>query len=212
MVDKPISLEDRGSDVRMRSPSSMRNREPILETLRRVLPPEARVLEIASGSGEHAVHFARAMPGWVWRTSDPDAASRASIGAWIEAEGLANVLEPLALDTRASDWGVEDERFDAVVSINMIHIAPWEAALGVIAGAARLLKPGGRLIFYGAFKRDGVHTSPSNEKFDASLKSHDPRWGVRDVADVAREAADKGLSLLEVVEMPANNLCVIFGR
>jgi cyclopropane fatty-acyl-phospholipid synthase-like methyltransferase len=212
MVEKPTALEDRGNDVRMRSPSAARNRDPILAVLRRVLPEKGRVLEIASGTGEHAVHFARAMPGLSWRTSDPDAASRASISAWIEAEALANVLAPLEIDTRTSDWGVEAERFDAIVSLNMIHIAPWEAALGLIAGASRLLKPNGVLFFYGPFKRDGEHTSPSNEGFDASLKSRDPSWGVRDVAVVAREAQRKGFTLMEIEEMPANNLCVIFTR
>lgn len=212
MVEKPTALEDRGNDVRMRSPSAARNRDPILAVLRRVLPEKGRVLEIASGTGEHAVHFARAMPGLSWRTSDPDAASRASISAWIEAEALANVLAPLEIDTRTSDWGVEAERFDAIVSLNMIHIAPWEAALGLIAGASRLLKPNGVLFFYGPFKRDGEHTSPSNEAFDASLKSRDPSWGVRDVAVVAREAQRKGFTLMEIEEMPANNLCVIFTR
>ncbi len=212
MADKPTALEDRGTDVRMRSPSAARNRELILTVLQRVLPQEGRVLEIASGTGEHAVHFAHAMPGLTWRTSDPDAASRTSIAAWIEAEALANVLAPLAIDTRTSDWGVEGERFDAVVSLNMIHIAPWEAALGLVAGASRLLKPKGLLFFYGPFKRDGEHTAPSNEAFDASLKSRDPSWGVRDVADVAREAQRKGFALMEIEEMPANNLCVIFTR
>lgn len=212
MADKPTAMEDRGTDVRMRSPTAARNREPILTVLQRVLPQEGRVLEIASGTGEHAVHFARAMPGLTWRTSDPDAASRGSIAAWIEAEALANVLTPLAIDTRTSNWGVEDERFDAIVSLNMIHIAPWEAALGLVAGASRLLKPNGVLFFYGPFKRDGEHTAPSNEAFDASLKSRDPSWGVRDVADVAREAQRKGFALMEIEEMPANNLCVVFTR
>jgi cyclopropane fatty-acyl-phospholipid synthase-like methyltransferase len=212
MADKPIALEDRGAEVRMRSSSAARNRDPILTVLQRVLPQAGRVLEIASGTGEHAVHFARAMPGLTWRTSDPDAASRASIAAWIAAEGLANVPAPLAIDTRTKDWGVEDERFDAIVSLNMIHIAPWEAALGLIAGAARLLRPSGVLFFYGPFKRDGAHTAPSNEAFDQSLKSRDPSWGVRDVADVAREAQRKGFALMEIEEMPANNLCVIFTR
>ncbi|GAM98387.1 SAM-dependent methyltransferases [alpha proteobacterium U9-1i] len=212
MADKPTALEDRGADVRLRSPSAARNREPVLGVLRRVLPADGRVLEIASGTGEHAIHFARAMPGLTWRSSDPDAASRASIVAWIESEGLANILPPLEIDTRSANWGIEDERFDAIVSLNMIHIAPWEAALGLIDGAARLLKANGVLFLYGPFKRDGAHTAPSNEAFDASLKSRDPSWGVRDVGDVAREAQRKGFSLMEIEEMPANNLCVVFAR
>jgi SAM-dependent methyltransferase len=209
---KPTALEDSGAGVRLRSPSAARNRGPILDVLARVLPREGRVLEIASGTGEHAVHFARGLPGIVWQPSDPDEASRASIAAWIAEEKLPNVLAPMAIYATANDWGVEKGAFDAVVSLNMIHIAPWEAALGLVAGAARVLKPDGVLFFYGPFMRDGEHTAPSNETFDQSLKSRDPRWGVRDVNAVAREAQARGFSLCEIEEMPANNLCVIFTR
>lgn len=178
-----------------------------------MLPPNAKVLEIASGSGEHAIHVARAMPGVMWRPSDPDPHARASIGAWIEAERLSNVLPPLEIDVREKAWGVEaDAPFDAVVAINMIHISPWEATLGLIAGASRLLRPGGVLYTYGPYMRDGRHTAPSNAAFDASLRARDPSWGVRDVADIEREAALQDLTLREIVEMPANNLSLVFHR
>jgi len=200
-------------DLRLRSPSTARNREPILAVLQRVLPADARVLEIASGSGEHAVFVARALPGLTWQPSDPDPEARASIVAWIEGEGLANVLPPLAIDVRAPGWGVEDEApYDAIVAINMIHISPWEATLGLLAGAARLLRSGGVLYTYGPYMRDGRHTAPSNEAFDASLKARDPSWGVRDVRDIEREANLQGLALREIVEMPANNLSLVFAR
>lgn len=196
-------------DQRQRSPSVARNREPILAVLQRVLPPEARVLELASGTGEHAVFFAGAMPGVSWQTSDPDLGARASIAAWIEAEGVANVLAPHAIDVSAADWGV-DGPFDALVAINMIHISPWEATLGLMAGAGRLLRPGGVLFTYGAYKRGGAHTAPSNEAFDQWLKQRDPRFGVRDLEAV--EAAAQGLALREIIDMPATNLMLVFER
>jgi cyclopropane fatty-acyl-phospholipid synthase-like methyltransferase len=200
-------------DRRLRSPSAARNREPILAVLQRVLSPNARVLEIASGSGEHGVLVARAMPGLTWQPSDPDADARSSIVAWIEAEGLSNVLPPRAIDVRERVWGVEgDAPYDAIVAINMIHISPWEATLGLLAGAGRLLRPGGVLYTYGPYMRDGRHTAPSNESFDASLKSRDTAWGVRDVSDLESAASLQGLTLRETVEMPANNLSLVFVR
>jgi cyclopropane fatty-acyl-phospholipid synthase-like methyltransferase len=212
---KPIALEERAqdADARLRSPSAARNRDSILAVLTRVLPQGAKVLEIGSGTGEHAVHVAKARPDLDWRTSELDAGSRASIAAWTAAEGLANVATPVAIDARESSWGVEDDApFEAVVSINMIHIAPWEACLGLIAGAGRLLGPGGALFLYGPFARGGQHTAPSNEAFDRSLKARDPSWGVRDIDDVARAALAHGLALAEIVEMPANNLSVVFRK
>jgi cyclopropane fatty-acyl-phospholipid synthase-like methyltransferase len=200
-------------DRRQYSPSTARNREPILTVLQRVLAPDARVLEIASGSGEHAVHVARAMPGLTWQTSDPDTDARASIAAWIEAEALANVLAPREIDVREGSWGVEGEAsYDAVVAINMIHISPWEATLGLLAGASRLLRSGGVLYTYGPYMRDGKHTAASNAAFDVSLKARDSSWGVRDVADVAGAARLQELTLEEIVEMPANNLSLVFRR
>jgi len=200
-------------DVRRFAPTTARNREPILAVLQRVLPASARVLELASGAGEHAVFFARAMPGLTWQPSDPDLQSRVSISAWIEAERAANVLPPVAIDVRAPEWGVESSApFDALVAINMIHISPWEATMGLMAGASRLLRAGGVLFTYGPYKRDGAHTAPSNEAFDASLRSRDPAWGVRDVAALEELAAARGLKLREIVEMPANNLSLVFER
>lgn len=200
-------------DRRQSSPSTARNRAPILAVLQRVLPANAKVLEIASGAGEHAVHVARAMPGVIWRPSDPDPHARASIAAWIEAEGLTNILPPLDIDVRGKAWGVEaDAPFDAVVAINMIHISPSEATLGLIAGASRLLRAGGVLYTYGPYTRDGRHTAPSNAAFDASLKARDPSWGVRDIGEIEREAALQDFTLREIVDMPANNLSLVFVR
>jgi cyclopropane fatty-acyl-phospholipid synthase-like methyltransferase len=198
-------------DPRQTSPSTARNRDPILAVLKRVLPVDARVLEIASGAGEHAVYFARAMPGQTWQPSDPDASARASIKAWADSEGLTNVLAPRAIDVRAVIWDAEPE-YDAVVAINMIHISPWEATLGLVAGAGRLLRDEGVLYTYGPYKRDGRHTAPSNEEFEAWLKDRDPAFAVRDVAEVQQAAAVQGLSLREIVQMPANNLSLVFVR
>jgi SAM-dependent methyltransferase len=209
----PVALEDRGrdGDGRQFSPSAARNSGPIREVLERVLPESGAVLEIGSGTGEHVVCFARALSGLLWQPSDPDPASRTSIAAWIAAEELANVRAPVAIDTRHTVWGVEDEApLAAVVSLNMIHIAPWESALGLLAGAGRLLRPEGILYLYGPFMRGGVHTAPSNAAFDADLKRRDPRWGIRDIDDLVREAASHGVELREVIGMPANNLSLVF--
>jgi cyclopropane fatty-acyl-phospholipid synthase-like methyltransferase len=199
------------ADLRQFSPATARNRQPILSVLRRILPPDARVLELASGAGEHAVHIAAALPGVTWQPSDPDPAARASIAAWIAAEGLRNILPPKAIDARAPDWDAGGP-YDAVAAINMIHISPWDATLGLMAGAAAVLRGGGVLYTYGPYMRDGRHTAPSNEAFDAWLKSLDPSFGVRDVADVEAAASAQGLKLREVVEMPANNLSLVFVR
>jgi cyclopropane fatty-acyl-phospholipid synthase-like methyltransferase len=198
---------------KQKSPSTARNREPILDVLRRVLASDARVLEIASGTGEHAIYFTQAMPGLLWQPSDPDQEARASIAAWTESEGLSNLLAPLAIDVRDAMWGVEDRApFDAIVAINMIHISPWEATLGLMAGAARLLRPDGELITYGAYKRDGRHTAPSNAEFEVWLKGRDPAFGIRDVVEVEGAANQRGLTLREIVEMPANNLSLVFSK
>jgi cyclopropane fatty-acyl-phospholipid synthase-like methyltransferase len=200
-------------NARLEAPSTARNRDPILAVLRRVLPAEARVLELASGAGEHAVHIARALPGLTWQPSDPDAEARASIAAWIKSEALPNVLAPRAIDVRANRWGAESEApYDALVAINMIHISPWAATLGLLAGASRLLRHGGVLYTYGPYMRDGRHSAASNESFDASLRARNPEWGLRDIADVERAAALQGLTLREIVDMPANNLSLVFSR
>lgn len=195
---------------RRHAPATERNRAPILEVLRRALPDTGTVLEVASGTGQHAVAFAAALPGLVWQPSDPDPELRASIAAWVGGGGLANLRAPLALDATAPDWPVE--RADAVVCINMIHIAPWPAALGLLDGAARLLPAGGPLVLYGPFRRGGAHTAPSNAAFDDDLRRRNPDWGVRDLETVAGAAAARGLSLAEVAEMPANNLTVVLRR
>jgi SAM-dependent methyltransferase len=209
----PVVIEDRSraADARQFSPSAARNCGPIREVLSRVLPKKGTVLEIGSGTGEHAVGFAKALPRLDWLPSDPDAASRASIKAWIATEGLANVRAPVSIDVREAVWGVEDAApFDAIISLNMVHIAPWEAALGLVAGAGRLLRLDGVLFLYGPFMRGGTHTAPSNAAFDADLKRRDPRWGVRDIDDLVGRAAPHGLDLREVVKMPANNLSLVF--
>ena len=215
MDKKPIALEDRPEteDGRLSSPSVGRNKDVILETFRAHAPNEGRVLEIASGTGEHALHISSALPGLIWRPSDPDAGSRASIASWRKAAKAANLLDPLTIDTTQTLWGVEEDApFDVMVCINMIHIAPWEAGLGLIAGAGRLLRPDGVLFLYGPFKRGGVHTAPSNAAFDDSLRSRDPAWGVRDLDTVENEAQAQNLVLKAVIEMPANNLSVVFHR
>jgi cyclopropane fatty-acyl-phospholipid synthase-like methyltransferase len=195
--------------TRLSAPAAQRNRGPILEVLQRVLPARGRVLEIASGSGEHVVFFARALAGLTWQPSDPDPAARDSIRAWIGQGKVENVLAPIALDMTNARWPYLLDTFDAVVCINMIHIAPWEACLGLLYGCEQFLPPGGPLVLYGPFMRGGKHTAPSNAAFDASLRRQDSRWGVRDLDDVQREAALRGFQLAEVVEMPANNLTVV---
>jgi SAM-dependent methyltransferase len=191
---------------RRNAPAAERNKEPILEVLRRVLPPSGLVLEIASGTGQHVTHFAGALPGLQWQPSDPDPAHLESIRAW--ADELPNVREPLVLDVRRRPWPIE--RADALICSNMIHIAPWAAAEALVAGSADLLGPGGALFIYGPFRRFGGHTAPSNEAFDAQLRARDPQWGVRDLEAVETLAQAAGLVLEEVVEMPANNLSVLF--
>ncbi|RDK03088.1 DUF938 domain-containing protein [Paraburkholderia lacunae] len=195
---------------RQHSPSAERNREPILAVLREVLPASGRVLEIASGTGQHAVCFAGALPGLDWQPSDPDADARASIAAWVAHEKLANVRAPLALDVHQTDWGVD--AFDAVVCINMIHISPWSAAHALFAGASRRLVDGGVLYLYGPYRRGGAPTSPSNEAFDQQLRSRDPAWGVRDMEAVIALGASVGLLCDEPIAMPANNFSLVFRK
>lgn len=189
-------------------PSADRNKDPILEVLARVLPANASVLEIASGSGQHAVHFAGQLPGVTWQTSDVDPERRASVRIWREESGLGNILDPVAVDVTEPEWNVGT--FDAVFNSNLIHISPWECCLGLLAGARRHLRPGGLLIIYGPFKIGGGHTAPSNRAFDEDLRSRNPRWGVRDL-EAVEEAAD-GFDLEERIEMPANNLTLVFRK
>ncbi len=210
-----IALEAREtSGERLFSPSAARNRDPIRNVFLQTMPLEGTILEIGGGTGEHGVHIAASAPGLRWLTGDPDPASQRSIAAWIGASGLPNIEGPHCVDAAAARWGVEDGGpFAGVVSINMIHIAPFDAAEGVFAGAGRLLSTGGKLFLYGPFSRNGEHTSPSNEAFDASLKARDARWGVRDIEHDLLPLAQKNALMLEkLVEMPANNLSVIFRK
>ncbi len=197
-------------DHRLSSPSALRNRDPILDVLRDILAPSGRVLEIASGSGEHILHFARHLPHHSWQPSDPSPDARASIAAWITAEGIANVAAPLAIDASASSWPVESA--DAIIAINMVHISPWRATEGLMQGAGRLLPPGGPLLLYGPYRRAGHDFEPSNAWFDADLRARNSEWGVRALEDVVRSAEASGLRFEKFVEMPANNLSVVFRR
>ena len=211
----PVALEQRSvsADQRMFSPSAARNSTPILGILNRVLPSTGLVLEIGCGTGEHAVCFAGAMPSLTWQPSDVDSESRTSTACWIKFANLSNVLAPLDIDVCSSLWGVEQAApFDAIVSINMVHIAPWAACLGLFAGASRLLRAGGLLVLYGPFMRGGVHSAPSNAAFDTSLKARNPSWGVRDISDLERVGNASRLRLLEMIDMPANNMLIVFVR
>jgi SAM-dependent methyltransferase len=198
------------ADPRLYHAAAARNREPILAVLKRVLPPRGLVLEIASGSGEHAVYFGQALPAVTFQPTDVDTRARASIAAHHAAAGLPNLLAPLALDVTAEPWPLA--RADAILCINMIHISPWTASEALFAGAARVLPPGGVLYLYGPYRIDGRHTAPSNEAFDAYLRTQDPQWGVRDLADVTELAKRNSFVLAETVAMPANNFSVIFRR
>ncbi len=194
----------------LESPAAERNKEAILDAIRSRLPDAGVVLEIASGTGQHVVHFARAVPELIWQPTDADDDLRAAATERIRAAGLSNIRSPLRLDVLTPDWS--PSAADAIVCINMIHIAPWSATKGLMAGAARLLRTGSPLFLYGPYKRGGRHTAPSNEAFDESLRARNPEWGVRDLDDVERCAEQHGFSLADVVAMPANNLTVIFER
>ena len=198
------------SAVRRYAPAAERNRVPILEVLRRHVPERARVLEVASGTGQHAAFLAAALPGTRWLPSEADPSAFASIAAWAAFEGAPNVDEAVLLDAAAERWPVD--ALDVVYCANLIHIAPWSCGIGLLRGAGRHLAPGGRLVLYGPFKVDGRHTSASNVAFDRGLRAQDPRWGVRDLRDVEARAAESGLHLVEKVDMPANNLVVVFRR
>jgi hypothetical protein len=196
-------------DDRRSAPATERNREPLLAVIRRFLPAKGLVLEVASGTGEHIVHFARALPALDWQPSDPDAGARASIAAWTSHHGARNVLPPLSLDAEAKDWPLN--RADALLCVNMVHISPWRATEGLMRGAARLLPPQAPLILYGPYRRHGK-TARSNLAFDATLRASNPDWGVRELDDVIGEANRHHFSCREMVEMPANNLTLIFSR
>ena len=198
-------------DVKRRAPAAARNRDAIRDVLQRTLPDRGLVLEIASGTGEHIAHFAQGCaPGLAFQPSDPDPQARASIDAWVAELRLANVRAAIALDASAPAWPVA--RADAVLCINMIHIAPWAAAIGLLQGTARVLAADGVLYLYGPFQQDGRHTAPGNERFDQSLRQQNAAWGVRDLGAVAALAAAAGFAPPVVEAMPANNLSVIFRK
>lgn len=190
------------------APAADRNKDVIADVLEQILPERGLVLEVASGTGQHVVHFAARFPALQWQPSDGDPAQVASIGAYRAEAGLDNVREPLLLDAAAASWPVQ--RADAVFNANMIHIAPWQACLGLLAGAARVLEPGAALITYGPYRIDGAMVE-SNHRFDGMLKSMNPDYGVRELRDVERAAGDVGLALERSFEMPANN-CILLWR
>ncbi|MFL6694477.1 MAG: DUF938 domain-containing protein [Ramlibacter sp.] len=194
------------------SPAADRNKEPILSVLRGILGEGGKALEIASGTGQHAVWFAAALPGWTWQPTDADIGMLPVIAGRIAQSGLANVRAPLQLDVTAPPWPLAQETFDAIYCANMLHIAPWDACRALMAGAARHLAPGGMLITYGPYFEQGVPPAPGNLVFDDSLRARDPAWGIRTLADVGAEAQRVGLGLAQRHAMPANNLLLVFRR
>jgi hypothetical protein len=192
------------------APAAARNREPIAEVLKAVLPPSGTVIEVASGTGQHAVHFARLFPHLTWQPTDRDSEALDSIAAWRQETGLGNLLPPLRLDAASPGWRLPAA--DAVLCINMVHISPWQATVGLMRGAGTLLLPGAPLVLYGPYIREGVPTAPSNLAFDESLKARDPRWGLRTLEAVHAEAETNGLAFERLFEMPANNLTVVFRK
>lgn len=204
-------MSDPPSPAARTSPATARNRDPILEVLRTRLPADGLVLEVAAGAGEHALHFAAAMPGLLWQPTDAAPEALESIAAWREHAGLGNLLPPLRLDaSRPDTWPIG--RAEAVVSINMIHISPWIATAGLMAGAARVLPQGGGLFLYGPFIERDTPTAPSNLEFDQSLRRRNPEWGIRYLDDLVALGATHGLALSERLAMPANNLVLVFRK
>ena len=206
-------LKQRGekqADGKWFLPPSERNKGPILDVLSRVLPSRGVALEIASGTGQHVVHFAKALPGLTWQPSDPDPELRESIALRVKEQQLANVNRPIDLDVTRLPWPLQTA--DAVVCINMIHVAPWSATLALLEGTKALLPTQHVLFLYGPYRRFGRHTSKSNEQFDSDLRAHDPEWGLRDLEAVSDVAAGAGFVLAETVGMPANNFSLVFKR
>ena len=210
MSDGRRFYEAPAAGERRSAPAAQRNRDPIAEVLAEWLPERGVVIEIASGTGEHAVHVAERFPGLEWQPSDVHADALGSIRAWRDDSGLSNIREPIVVDASSADWPVE--RADALLSINMVHISPWASALGMIENASRLLGAGAPLILYGPWLKDGIPTAASNLAFDADLRRRDPQWGLRRVEDFAQSASGKGLDLAEIRQMPANNLMLLFRR
>jgi SAM-dependent methyltransferase len=198
------------TDLRRSAPAALRNRDLILDVLRSVLPSAGLVLEVASGTGEHVVHFARELPALDWQPSDPSPAARKSIAAWTEAEKLGNIREVMDLDAAGSPWPVD--QVAAVICINMIHISPWESTIGLMRGAGQALVGGGALYLYGPYRRSDRPLEPGNLAFDQNLRVSDARWGLRNLDTVIQCAASHGLGFERAIDMPANNLSVIFRR
>jgi Protein of unknown function (DUF938) len=206
----PWIAAEAGPDVRKIAPAAARNRDAICEILDRILPDHGHVLEIASGSGEHIVHFAARWPHLTWQPSDPQPEAQRSIDAWAVDASLGNLSGAINVDVIGEDWPVD--RADAILCINMVHIAPWAATIGLMKGAGRLLPAGGLLYLYGPFREADVALAESNAAFDASLKSRDPAWGLRDMEAVIATAKDHALNFEERIAMPANNLSLIFRK
>ena len=206
-------LKQRGekqADGRWFAAAAERNKDPILEVLARVLPKRGVVLEIASGTGQHVIHFAKGLPDLAWQPSDPDADLRKSIGLRVEEEGLANINTPIELDVMRLPWPMPAA--DAVVCINMIHVAPWSATQALLDGAKALLAPGHVLFLYGPYRRFGRHTSESNARFDSDLRATHREWGLRDMEAVSELAVARGFAQPQIIEMPANNFSLVFRR
>ena len=203
-------IGERLTDGRWVAPAAERNKGPILEVLQRVLPPRGLVLEIGSGTGQHVVHFAKALSQLSWQPSDPDAENRQSIALWSRVEELGNVRAPLALDVRERPWPIDAA--DAIVCINVVHVSPWAATLALFDGVREVLPSEGVLFLYGPYRRGGRHTAPSNEKFDADLRAHNPEWSLRDIDELAEVADRVGFALAEIVDMPSNNFSLVFRK
>ena len=198
------------TDRRQYAPATARNRDFILDVLRQVLPTTGVIIEIASGSGEHVVHFARNFPSLVFQPSDPEPDALRSISAWTKATNVTNVRAPIVLDVSQLSWPIASA--DGIICINMVHISPWDTTVGLIRGAAAILPPGSPFYLYGPYKRKGFATAPSNQAFDRNLCDRNPSWGLRDLEAVAAIAQSIGFSVPAVTEMPANNLSVVFRR
>ena len=221
MADEKRFYEGEAAGLRRSAPAAHRNRAPIGDVLEGWLPQEGFILEIASGTGEHAVYFAERFPALIWQPSDINEDALRSIAAWRDAAGLANLKSPMVLDASAADWPLgkadatpsvemEEGGFDVVLNLNMVHISPWSAALGLLDGAARGLKRSGALILYGPWLQAGVKTAPSNLAFDQQLRERDPQWGLRRVEDFDAAASERGFVLEQTRAMPANNLMLLF--
>ncbi len=194
------------------SPAADRNKQPILDVLRQLLPECGNALEIASGTGQHVTWFAAAMPQWTWQPTDAEPAALASISAWVAAQGLRNVRPPLPVDVMLPQWLPEPAQFNLIYCANMLHIAPWKCCAALMRGSARHLAPGGVLVTYGPYLEADVATSPGNLAFDESLRQRNPEWGIRRREDFEQQAKAAGLRLVARHAMPANNLLLVWAQ